>query len=70
MDNQAPGSLFQGDNRRKNVACPQCGYKFLARQGDDVVCMWGDCNWRISAKRYDDYKIPLIRDLKINWNGQ
>jgi hypothetical protein len=57
-DKQAPGVLYQGQNRRVALHCPKCHSKLTFWEENDdtvyLVCSENTCDTKIKAKRKTD----------------
>lgn len=53
---------------KRNNCCPKCGYKLLAREDDEIICLNLSCDWRILSKRVDDLRVANFQELKEMFN--
>lgn len=53
--------------QRIHKGCPVCGYQFIARENDEIICLGYHCNWREKSKRENDKQIPTASEIKRDW---
>lgn len=56
-------------DRRQIDNCPKCGFTILSRENNNLICLRSGCDWKVTAKRNTDTKIPDIQELKRDFNG-